>query len=61
DDQIPFSPPPKPSARLSQPKLAMADPPMSETAPATDATKNSTDSAQNHGANFLAWLKGGVI
>ncbi|KPX73914.1 Uncharacterized protein ALO53_05354, partial [Pseudomonas amygdali pv. photiniae] len=44
DDQIPFSPPPKPAAWLSQPKQAMPDLPMSETTPATDTAKNSTDS-----------------
>ncbi|WP_235662687.1 conjugal transfer nickase/helicase domain-containing protein, partial [Pseudomonas amygdali] len=61
DDQIPFSPPTKPPARLSQPKQAEADIPVFETTPATDTAKNSTDSAPNHGTNFLTWLKGGVI
>ncbi|EGH49316.1 hypothetical protein PSYPI_45908, partial [Pseudomonas syringae pv. pisi str. 1704B] len=45
DDQIPFSLPTKPPARLSQPKLAEADIPVFETTPATDTAKNSTDSA----------------
>ncbi|RMM09838.1 hypothetical protein ALQ84_200316 [Pseudomonas caricapapayae] len=61
DDHIPFSPPPKPPARLSQPKQAAADIPVFVTAPATDTVANSTDSAANHGTNFLTWLKGGVI
>ncbi len=61
NDQIPFSLPTKPPARLSQPKQAEADIPVFETTPATDTAKNSTDSAPNHGTNFLTWLKGGVI
>ncbi|MFU0497820.1 MobH family relaxase, partial [Pseudomonas syringae pv. actinidiae] len=61
DDHIPFSPSPKPPARLSQPKQATEDIPVFLTTPATDTATNSTDLIPNHGTNFLTWLKGGVI
>lgn len=61
DDQIPFSAPPKPPIRLSQPKQSASATRAIDKAPAADASINSTDSAQNHGASFLTWLKGGVI
>ncbi|KPX03870.1 MobH family relaxase [Pseudomonas savastanoi] len=61
DDQIPFSSSARASVRLIQPKQPTAEMELRETAPATEPAKSQTDSAQNHGPNFLTWLKGGVI
>ncbi|SHN14290.1 integrating conjugative element relaxase, PFL_4751 family [Pseudomonas asturiensis] len=60
-DEIPFSPPIKAPTRLSQPKQTEAETRVSGTAPAAATTNSSADSAPNHGANFLTWLRGGVI
>ncbi|MBI6748971.1 MobH family relaxase [Pseudomonas syringae] len=61
DDQIPFTPSTPSPTRLRQPKQSTDEVSISDTAPPEEPATVSTDANPNHGANFLTWLKGGVI